>query len=248
MVAAAAAAHAQVFRSRVDMVGLTVTVIDARGQEITGLTADDFAVYEDGVQQQVSLFGSEKVPLDVALVLDTSSSMHAVQPAVKKAPSHCSPNFGTVTARSSSMSNSEFRFAPASMRISRVQSRRSTRCRQGSTALYDGLYMSLQEFARERRQRPDVRRQALVVFSDGLDNASHVRFEDVSELARALDVTIYTVTMHDGQLPQVIAQHTEVRRAMWEMRALTFDTGGRAFFPRTRRSSRASTTRSRASS
>ena len=71
MVAGAQPAHAQVFKSRIDMVGLTVTVTDARGQEITGLTADNFAVYEDGVQQQVSLFGSEKVPLDVALVLDT---------------------------------------------------------------------------------------------------------------------------------------------------------------------------------
>ena len=67
--------------------------------------------------------------------------------------------------------------------------------------------MSLQEFARERRQRPEIRRQALVVFSDGVDTASHVRFEDVSELARALDVTIYTITMHDGQLPQAIARN-----------------------------------------
>jgi VWFA-related protein len=81
-VAGAQPAHARVFSP--DMVGLTVTVTDARGREITGLTADDFAVYEDGVQQQVSLFGSEKAPLDVALVLDTSSSMHAVHPAVKK--------------------------------------------------------------------------------------------------------------------------------------------------------------------
>jgi hypothetical protein len=54
MVAAAQAAQAQVFRSSVDIVGLTITVTDARGQVITGLTAEDFAVYEDGVQQQVS--------------------------------------------------------------------------------------------------------------------------------------------------------------------------------------------------
>jgi hypothetical protein len=83
--------------------------------------------------------------------------------------------------------------------------------------------MSLQEFARERRQRPDIRRQALVLFSDRVDTASHARFEDVSELARALDVTIYTITMHDGQLSQVIARNTAVGRAMSERRALTFD-------------------------
>ena len=65
------------------MVGLTVTVTDAGGQAIAGLTADDFAVYEDGVQQQVSFLGNEDVPLDVALLPDTSSRMNAVQPAVK---------------------------------------------------------------------------------------------------------------------------------------------------------------------
>jgi hypothetical protein len=54
---------------------------------------------------------------------------------------------------------------------------------------------------------------------------------DVSELARALDVTIYTITLHDGQLLRVIARNRDVGRAMWEMRALAFDTGGRAFFP-----------------
>ena len=231
-VAAAAAAHAQVFRSRVDMVGLTVTVNDARGQEITGLTADHFAVYEDGVQQQVSLFGSEKVPVDVALVLDTSSSMHVVQPAVKK---------GAVALLAKLRDGDRALVVDVKQRIqvrsgldadlSRAVASIDALSAEGSTALYDGLYMSLQEFARERRQRPDVRRQALVMFSDGLDNASHVRFEDVSELARALDVTIYTVTLHDEQLPQVIAQRPEARRSMWEMRALTLDTGGRAFFP-----------------
>jgi VWFA-related protein len=231
-VAAAAAAHAQAFRSRVDMVGLTVTVNDARGQEITGLTADDFAVYEDGVQQPVSLFGSEKVALDVALVLDTSSSMDAVQPTVKKGAVALLAKLRDgdralvvdVKQRVQIRSGLEADLSHAVASIKALSA-------EGSTALYDGLYMSLQEFARERRQRPEVRRQALVVFSDGVDNASHVRFEEVSELARALDVTIYTVTLQDGQLPEVIAQHTEVRRAMWEMRALTFDTGGRAFFP-----------------
>jgi Ca-activated chloride channel homolog len=232
MVAAAQAAQAQIFRSSVDIVGLTVTVTDARGQEITGLTAEDFAVYEDGVPQQVSLFGGEKVPLDVALVLDTSSSMHAVQPAVKR---------GARALLSKLRQGDRALVVDVKQRIqiragldadlSHVVASINDLSSSGSTALFDGLYMSLREFARERRQRPEVRRQALVVFSDGLDTASHVRFEDVSELARALDVTIYTITMHDGQLPQVVSRNTEVRRAMWEMRALTVDSGGRAFFP-----------------
>ena len=232
MVAAAQAAHAQIFRSRIDIVGLTVTVTDARGQEISGLAADDFAVYEDGVQQQVSLFGSEKVPLDVALVLDTSSSMHAVHPAVKKGARALLARLrdGDRALVVDVKERIQMRSA-LDGDLSRVVAAINDLSTNGSTALYDGLYVSLQEFARERRQRPEIRRQALVVFSDGIDTASHVRFEDVSELARALDVTIYTITMHDGQLPQVMAWSTEVRQAMWEMRALTVDSGGRAFVP-----------------
>jgi len=230
--AGAHVAHAQVFRSSVDMVGLTVTVTDARGREITGLTPDNFAVYEDGVQQQVSLFGSEKVPLDVALVIDTSSSMHAVHPVVKR---------GACALLGKLRDGDRGLVVDVKQRIqirggldadlSHVVRSINSLSTDGSTALYDGLYMSLQEFARERRQRPEIRRQALVVFSDGLNNASHVRFEDVSELARALDVTIYTIMLNDGQLSQAIARDVHVARAAWEMRALTLDTGGRAFFP-----------------
>jgi VWFA-related protein len=232
MVAAAAAGHAQVFRSRVDLVGLTVTVTDTRGQEITGLTADNFAVYEDGVEQSVSLFGSDKVPLDVALVLDTSSSMHVVQPAVKKGALALLAKLRDgdralvvdVKQRIHIRSGLD---ADLSLAVASINGLST----QGDTALYDGLYMSLHELARERRERPEMRRQALVVFSDGLDNASHIRFDDVSELARALDVAVYTVTMQDDPPPRVAAWTTAVRRATWEMRALTSDTGGRAFFP-----------------
>ena len=232
MVAGAQPAHAQVFRSRIDMVGLTVTVTDARGQEITGLTADNFVVYEDGVQQHVSLFGSEKVPLDVALVLDTSSSMHAVQPVIKKGARALLGKLrdGDRALVVDVKQRIQIR-AGLDADLSQVVASIDGLSPNGSTALYDGLYMSLQEFARERRQRPEIRRQALVLFSDGLDNASHVRFEDVSELARSLDVTIYTITLHDGQLPQMIARNAEVRRPIWEMRALASDTGGRSFFP-----------------
>src|SRR5262245_65221211 len=62
-------------KSGVDMVPLTVTVTDTKGKYVSGLTGDDFTVFEDGVQQSLSFFAREDVPVDVALVLDTSSSM-----------------------------------------------------------------------------------------------------------------------------------------------------------------------------
>ena len=55
----------------------------------------------------------------------------------------------------------------------------------GSTALYDGLYVVLREFARERRSAPVVRRQVLVLLSDGLDNKSRLSFDDVQDRGAA---------------------------------------------------------------
>src|SRR5258705_301738 len=78
------AQHAS-FTSGVDMVPLTVTVTAAAGKPVTGLTAGNFSVFEDGVQQPLSFFASEDVPVDVALILDASSSMRVQLPIVQKA-------------------------------------------------------------------------------------------------------------------------------------------------------------------
>ena len=65
----------QVFRSTSQIVPLNVTVTDPKSQFVHGLTASDFAVFEDGVQQEVKFFHVKDVPLDLIVLLDTSSSM-----------------------------------------------------------------------------------------------------------------------------------------------------------------------------
>ena len=80
-------AQSQTFRSGVDMVALTVTVTDPNGKYMTGLTDKDFTIFEDGVEQPLTFFASDAVPLDVALLVDTSSSMQADLPLVQAAAS-----------------------------------------------------------------------------------------------------------------------------------------------------------------
>ena len=75
----------QTFKTGVDMVPLTVTVTDTAGNYKTGLTIADFSILEDGVPQSLSFFTNEHVPADVALVIDTSSSMSSMLPLVKTA-------------------------------------------------------------------------------------------------------------------------------------------------------------------
>jgi Ca-activated chloride channel family protein len=93
------------------------------------------------------------------------------------------------------------------------------------------------ELARERRALGDVRRQAIVVFSDGDDTSSIVSFDDLRDVARQAGVAIYTITLKDPappHLPQSRDVGTSHRPQIeFAMRALAKETGGRAFFPST---------------
>jgi len=66
---------AQVFRSSVLTVPVTVTVVDANGRLITGLLQSDFEVFEDGEPQRVTAFTSERVAVSLGVLLDVSDSM-----------------------------------------------------------------------------------------------------------------------------------------------------------------------------
>ncbi|MGD8817177.1 MAG: VWA domain-containing protein [Acidobacteriota bacterium] len=74
------------FSAEVGQVVLHVAVIDPRGREVPPLTADDFTVYDDGVEQDIDLFVTPSdAPIDVAMVLDSSSSMKPVETSARRA-------------------------------------------------------------------------------------------------------------------------------------------------------------------
>ena len=225
------AGQRSVFKSTVEMVALTVTVTDGKGRCVSGLTEGDFVVFEDGIQQTVSLFGSDEIPVDVALVLDTSGSMIDALPVAKEAARALVDRLrrgdraAVIDVNTSTRIPQSFTEDRASIAaaIDAVSAK-------GSTALYDGVYTSLHEFERLRRKQHQLRRHTLVVLSDGFDTASHVSFDDVTQFARALDVTIYTIALRTT-LSLSAVRETFTARATWEMRTLATETGGLVFFP-----------------
>ena len=196
-------AQGPLFKSGIDMVPLTVTVTDASGKYVTGLTGDDFTVLENGVEQPLSFFACADVPLDVALVLDTSASMRADLPLVQSAA------IGLVrklraSDRAAVVEIKDFARMPQPFTGDLALVDRAIRglSAAGDTALYDGLYIALKEFERERKAAVQVRRRALVVLSDGLDTRSHLAFDEVLDLARRAGVNIYVVELK-GELASV---------------------------------------------
>ena len=98
----------------------------------------------------------------------------------------------------------------------------------GSTSLYNAIYISLKELQKiEATTENEIRRQAIVVLSDGEDTSSLVGFEEVLELAKRSNTTIYTIGLNS----QEHRSQRGFREADFVLRQLAQDTGGLAFFP-----------------
>ena len=187
---------AAAFRSTVDLVALNVTLTDQKHQFVSDLTAADFAVFEDGVLQDISFFASGRVPLDLAILLDTSSSMAEILRTAQSAAIGFVDTAVTgdrvsvieVNNGANIIHPLDGEFASAADTIRRTIAR-------GSTALYNGLYLAMTEMVRSRRTMKDVRRQAIVVLSDGQDTSSLVQYDDVMALARESGIVLYTITL-----------------------------------------------------
>ena len=125
---------------------------------------------------------------------------------------------------------------PMTLDLARVsQALQSTQAR-GSTALYDALYVMLRQYQQERHSFTEVRRQVVVLLSDGIDTASHVTFEDVLDLVRRVEATVYVVSL--GEEPALV-RNVLGDRSTFEsahaLRTLARESGGRLFTPRTAR-------------
>lgn len=221
-----------VFRTGVDLVALSVVVTDGQQKFVTGLTANNFAVYEDGVQQDVSFFAATPVPLDLAILLDTSASMtDKLQTVQQAAIGFASTLRDGDRAMVVDIKDATKVLQPLTTDIGAAKAAIATVAAKGGTALYNGLYLTLKELTKERRENGEVRRQALVVLSDGDDTASLVSFDDVMAEAKAAGISIYTITLKSAYLVEMASGHRSFSQSDYAMRALAQETGARSFFP-----------------
>ncbi len=208
----------------VDMVVLPATVVDNRGQFVPGLTAENFRVYEDGVEQKLALCTQQDIPVSMGLVIDNSGSMRDKRPEVNAAAltfvETSNPNDQVFVVNFNEDyyldQQSDFTNSVPVLReaLERIDSR-------GSTALYDAILASLHHLQRGTRDK-----KVLLVITDGEDNASRHNLEYTIQKVQQSNAMIYTVGLLDKE------DKKAARRAKKALEEIAEATGGKAFFPR----------------
>jgi len=216
------------FRAGVDIVSLNVTVMDTAGHYITDLAENDFSVFEDGAKQDITFFNRRQQPIAMSLLLDSSASMEdkleMLQSAARSFVKRMKPNDIAQVIDFDSRVEIRQTFTGNQTELDAAINKTAA---GGSTSLHNAIYIALKELRKVKAvSEEDVRRQALIVFSDGEDTSSLISFDEVLDLAKRSETAIYTIALRG-----VDTQTKGFREAEFVMRQLAQETGGRAFFP-----------------
>lgn len=208
---------------RTDLVTLTVTVVDRKGAFVTGLRQDHFTIYDNDESRPIQFFTNEDAPATIGLVIDSSGSMRGQRERIASAvaafaaTSHPLDEFFTLNFNDRvwlGLPPSQTFTADRHLLLAAI----SALPTEGMSALYDGLDRALDQL-----ELGTLDRKALIVLSDGGDNASAQTLEGVMEHARRSGAAIYAVTLFDQD------NHDARPRVL---RRLARETGGDAFTPK----------------
>lgn len=185
------------FRTSVDLINVTATVTDSQGRFVPGLRMEDFEVYEDGKLQKISQFDSERVPVSLGIVLDSSGSMEGekmakARDAVRRFLDELlGPQDEVFLMRFDSRVSVLSAWTENRSAVSRlVGSIRPA----GGTALYDAMSDAVPLGEQGTR-----RKKALVLISDGNDESSRTDVNTVQRQIRESEMLVYAVGIDSQQ-------------------------------------------------
>jgi Ca-activated chloride channel family protein len=223
----AAFPSAQVFRAGVDTVLLSVTVADSKSHPTAGLTQANFKVFEDGQPQNIDFFAVERLPIALSLLVDSSQSMEGKLAMAQAAATGFVQSLGPDDLAQVIDFNKDTRIRQTFTSDREALERAIGAIRVGgSTSLYTALYIALSELERHRAGSPaELRRQAIIVLSDGEDTSSLKTYDDVEESTKRSNVAVYAIGLRE-KLPSA----GRFNEADFALRTLSQVTGGRVFF------------------
>jgi Ca-activated chloride channel family protein len=219
------------FRAGVEIVSLNVTVTDGASRYVTDLDATNFQVFEDGVKQDVTYFSRANLPVALALLIDTSASMEArLQTAQEAAIGFARRLRPQDLAEVVDFDNRAVILQTFTNNAPALEQAIRKTAAGGSTSMYNAIYIALKDLKRIVATNIDeVRRQAIVVLSDGEDTSSLLAFEEVLDLAKRSETAIYAIGLRSDEGS---GASRGFREAEFVLRQLAQETGGRAFFPK----------------
>jgi VWFA-related protein len=184
------------FKSGVELINVTATVIDRTGRFASGLRKEDFVIYEDDKPVEITHFSAERTPVSLGIVLDTSGSMAGEKIESARAAiinflqALPDPDDEFFMYRFSSDADLVSDWTADREQISRSLRRVNP---SGGTAMYDAVGEAV-PMAQGGRNR----KKAIVLISDGNDTNSRLDVEEVRQLVRETEVLVYAVGI-DGQ-------------------------------------------------
>jgi Ca-activated chloride channel family protein len=219
------------FRAGVDVVSLNVTVTDGTARYITDLAQDDFNVFEDGVKQDVTFFSRTNLPIALALLIDTSASMESKLPTAQEAAVGFAKRLRAQDlAEVIDFDSRVVVLASFTNGVSDLEQAIRKTSAGGSTSLYNAVYIALKDLKKVvAKNSEEIRRQALVVLSDGEDTSSLLPFEEVLDLAKRSETAIYAIGLRSPDGPGTATKG--FKEAEFVLRQFAQETGGRSFFP-----------------
>jgi Ca-activated chloride channel family protein len=214
----------QVFRTTTDVVMLSVTT-SLDGRPMGGLDQGDFRVFEDGRPQEISVFARDPLPISLSILLDTSVSMEPRLAIAQEATLGLVRRMGPLDRAQIASFSSGFNIRQQFTGDRQLLERAILTARAGgSTALYNAVYVALDEVRRQTGEGAP-RRRAIVLLSDGEDNSSRLEHEDVLERAKRIDAMVFSIGLRSRD-----TNAEGYREHEYVLRTLAQTSGGRVFF------------------
>jgi Ca-activated chloride channel family protein len=217
------------FEVGIEVINLNVSVTDGRSRYVTDLKRDDFAIFEDGRRQELSLFVHENLPISMVVMLDVSASMDvklgvaqaAAARFIKTLRAQDEAQVVQFNDRATVLCEFTSDHAVLEAAIKKTEA-------GGPTALHNALYIALKDLSRLKKAG-ELRRRAVVLLSDGEDTASLVNDEQVLELARKTEINIYAISIRADRVQD--RDRLSFSQAAHLLTTLSRETGGQVHFP-----------------
>jgi Ca-activated chloride channel family protein len=179
------------FRTGVELINVTATVTDRNGHFVSNLRREDFRIYEDGVERQITHFSNERVPVSLGIALDTSGSMDGEK--MRAARQALDRFLFDLLDRSDEVFLYAFATEPRLIEgwttdRRRISSELGRIAPRGETAMYDTVAEAVPMAQTGRNKK-----KALVIISDGNDTSSHTAVRELKQMIRETEVLVYAV-------------------------------------------------------